>query len=109
MSAAAREILRSLLAAYVENVRPEIAAARWKRIESAGRRGPCGSRGPAVPRPAAATTTASRVPTFVAEYDNTQNGANHVHSVWHDLESGTAADLLRRHYAEDPHHEAALR
>jgi len=43
-------------------------------------------------------------PTFVIEYDNTQNGANHVHSVWRDLDADFGGDLLRRHYAESPHH-----
>lgn len=108
MSAAAREILRSLLAAYVENVRPEIAAARWKRIESAGA-GSVRFAWAGSGAPGRGHYYRIQGPTFVVEYDNTQNGANHVHSVWHDLGSGTAADLLRRHYAEDPHHETARR
>lgn len=39
---------------------------------------------------------------FVIEYDNTQNGANHIHTVWHDLRNDFGADLLRKHY-EDSH------
>ena len=35
------------------------------------------------------------------EYDNTQNGANHVHTVWRDSTNDFGADLLRRHLAED--------
>ena len=38
-------------------------------------------------------------PTFLIEYDNTQNDANHVHSVWHDPRNDFGADLLRAHYA----------
>ena len=40
-------------------------------------------------------------PGFLIEYDNTQNGANHVHSVWHDLDNNFAEDALRKHVSED--------
>jgi hypothetical protein len=42
-------------------------------------------------------------PLSVIEYDNTQNEANHIHSVWHDLERNFGRDLLREHY-ETGHH-----
>ncbi|WP_026163080.1 DUF3500 domain-containing protein [Kribbella catacumbae] len=38
-------------------------------------------------------------PTFLAEYDNTQDDANHIHSVWRDLRNDWATDLLAAHYA----------
>lgn len=41
-------------------------------------------------------------PTFLVELDNTQDEANHVHTIWRDLENDFGEDLLRRHYAE--HH-----
>jgi hypothetical protein len=44
-------------------------------------------------------------PTLVIEYDNTQNNANHAHLVWHSPSNNFAADFLRRHYAESPHHQ----
>jgi hypothetical protein len=37
-------------------------------------------------------------PTALIEYDNTQDGANHVHSVWIDPVSVFGRDLLRAHY-----------
>ena len=37
-------------------------------------------------------------PTFLIEYDNTQNDANHIHSVWRDLEKDFGTDLLAAHY-----------
>jgi hypothetical protein len=37
-------------------------------------------------------------PTFLLEYDNTQDDANHVHSVWRDLSDDWGGDLLARHY-----------
>lgn len=39
-------------------------------------------------------------PTFLAEYDCTQNDANHVHAVWRNLENDFGKDLLRRHLAQ---------
>lgn len=34
---------------------------------------------------------------FVVEFDNIQNGANHIHSVWRDVENDFAQDVLRDH------------
>jgi hypothetical protein len=34
---------------------------------------------------------------FVVEFDNRQDGANHIHSVWRDIENDFAADVLREH------------
>jgi hypothetical protein len=42
-----------------------------------------------------------QTPTFLFEYDNTQNDANHVHAVWRDFEGDFGADLLRKHYDDD--------
>ncbi len=39
-------------------------------------------------------------PGFLIEYDNTQNNANHIHSVWRDLRDDWGEDLLRDHYKE---------
>ena len=43
-------------------------------------------------------------PLSLVEYDNTQNNANHIHTVWHDLERDFGRDLLREHYATGHHH-----
>ena len=32
------------------------------------------------------------------EYDNTQDNANHIHSVWRDLRNDWGEDLLKEHY-----------
>ena len=42
-------------------------------------------------------------PTVLVEYDNSQSNANHIHTVWRDLENDFGVDLLRRHYARQPH------
>lgn len=41
--------------------------------------------------------------TFLIEYDNVQNGANHVHSVWRDFDGDFGRDLLTAHYRQFPH------
>jgi hypothetical protein len=44
-------------------------------------------------------------PSFLIEYDNTQNNANHIHTVWRDFDGDFGRDLLREHYrnARHPH------
>ncbi|WP_341834073.1 DUF3500 domain-containing protein [Chitinophaga pollutisoli] len=37
-------------------------------------------------------------PTFLIEYDNTQNDANHVHSVFRELKNDFGEDALQQHY-----------
>ena len=34
---------------------------------------------------------------FIVEFDNVQNGANHIHSVWREVENDFAQDVLRDH------------
>jgi hypothetical protein len=40
---------------------------------------------------------------FLIEFDDTQDNANHIHSVWRDLRNDFGGDLLRAHY-ETGHH-----
>jgi hypothetical protein len=42
-------------------------------------------------------------PSFLVEYDNTQNDANHIHTVWRDFDGDFGRDLLREHYRDAPH------
>jgi hypothetical protein len=37
------------------------------------------------------------------EYDNTQDDANHIHSVWRDFAGDFGRDLLREHYRSGVH------
>jgi hypothetical protein len=48
-----------------------------------------------------------QTPAFLIEYDNTQNDANHIHSVWRDFDGDFGMDLLAQHYqaAHSPAHE----
>jgi hypothetical protein len=43
-------------------------------------------------------------PTFLIEYDCTQNEANHIHAVWRDFEGDFGVDLLAEHLRNSPHH-----
>jgi hypothetical protein len=43
-------------------------------------------------------------PSFLIEYDNTQNNANHIHSVWRDFAGDFGRDLIREHYESADHH-----
>ncbi|MBT3480418.1 MAG: DUF3500 domain-containing protein [Opitutales bacterium] len=42
-------------------------------------------------------------PTFLIEYDNVQNSANHVHTIWRDFDGDFGRDLLKDHYLNHPH------
>jgi hypothetical protein len=46
---------------------------------------------------------------FLVEYDNTQNGANHIHSVWRDFNGDWGMDLLAMHYRAVQHQVAQAR
>jgi hypothetical protein len=39
-----------------------------------------------------------QTPAFLIEYDDTQNNANHIHSVWRDFDGDFGMDLLAQHY-----------
>ena len=43
-------------------------------------------------------------PSFLIEYDNTQDDANHIHSVWRDFNGDFGEDLLAAHYRNFSHH-----
>jgi hypothetical protein len=47
-------------------------------------------------------------PTFLIEYDNTQNNANHIHTVWRDFNGDWGTDLLAEHYKNSAHHQRAV-
>lgn len=38
---------------------------------------------------------------FVFEYDNSQNNANHIHTVWRDRAGDFGENILKRHYDQD--------
>jgi hypothetical protein len=44
-------------------------------------------------------------PTIIIEYDNTQNNANHIHTVIRDLKYDFGGDELLEHYEHDHQHQ----
>lgn len=42
--------------------------------------------------------------TFLIEFDNTQNNANHIHMVWRDFNGDYGEDLLKEHYMHAHQH-----
>lgn len=90
--------LRKLLHVYADRMSPSAAKDQLDRIEQAGfgklHFGWAGSMEPGKPH-----YYRIHGPTVLIEYDNTQNNANHIHTVWRDLERDFGGDLLRAHYA----------
>ena len=97
-----RVALERLIRHYVDRVRPEIADAAWDRILADGL-GDVTFAWAGSDAPGRGHYYAVRGPGFVIEYDNTQNGANHIHAVWRDLENDWGDDVLAEHLA-DVHH-----
>jgi hypothetical protein len=90
-------LLERLIRHYVERARPDVAEATWGRLASDLGAVTFAWAGPAAP--GSGHYYAVRGPGFVIEYDNTQNGANHIHSVWRDIEHDWGGDQLAAHLA----------
>jgi hypothetical protein len=95
-----REQLRTLIRHYLTRPTKALADEAWAELERAGL------------EPVTFTWAGSLEPgignghyyavlgtTFLLEYDNTQNNANHIHSVWRDFANDWGEDLLAQHYA----------
>ena len=100
-----RALALRLIETYARNMRAEIADEELRRLRAAGvEQVHFAWAGPIDP----ARPHYYRVhgPTLVIEYDNSQNDANHIHSVWHDPVNDFGADLLRAHYEHGHPHPA---
>jgi hypothetical protein len=96
MTPAQREALMQVLDAFVGLMTPEIAADRMAKITAAGIGNVTFAWAGPVER---GQKHYYRVqgPTFLLEFDNTQNDGNHVHSIWRDFKDDFGRDLLREH------------
>ncbi|NED99114.1 DUF3500 domain-containing protein [Phytoactinopolyspora halotolerans] len=104
MHADAQQRLVRLVRNYLERVVPEIGDAAWREIDDAGLdRVSFRWAGALEPGPGHGHYYAVLGPTFLLEYDNTQNDANHIHTVWRDLRNDWGEDILAGHYAAHPH------
>ena len=96
LTAPQREQLMRLVEVYTSSMAPDLAADRLGRIRAAGvEKITFAWAG----EPERGKRHYYRVqgPTFLIEFDNTQNDANHVHSVWRDFQGDFGRDLLRDH------------
>ncbi len=95
-------LLLKLIKEYVFRVRPDLASADLKKIENAGLDKIYFAWAGGVER-GEGHYYRVQGPTFLLEYDNTQNNNNHIHAVWRDFEDDFGEDLLAKHYQEVPH------
>jgi len=98
MNAKQRTLLTSVLAEYANNLPQQVAQDRLDRIKKAGTNlyfAWAGGENRGDPH-----YYRVQGPDFLIEYDNTQNGANHIHSVWRDMTGDFGADLLKEHYTQ---------
>jgi len=95
--------LRELIDVYVHRLRPEVAADELAAIEKAGMDKVVFAWMGGFEK-GQGHYYRVQGPTFLLEYANTQNDANHVHAVWRDFDGDFGRDLLREHY--QAHHKA---
>ena len=97
-----REMLMRVVDAYVAVMAPDIAADRMAALKKAGLDKMSFAWAGEFER---GKKHYYRVqgPTFLIEFDNTQNDGNHVHSVWRDFNGDFGRDLLREHVTSVSH------
>src|SRR5262245_21294449 len=102
MTAAQRDLLTKVLDAYAGLMTADIAADRMAKVKKAGIENIAFAWAGSIER---GQKHYYRVqgPTFLIEFDNTQNDGNHVHSVWRDFQGDFGRDLLREHLKSATH------
>ena len=98
MNAKQREMLQELLGEYIHNLPEQVAQARAEQINKAANNVYFAWAG--VEQVGGPHYYRIQAPTFLVEYDNTQNNANHIHSVWRDYDGDFGLDLLKEHYSQ---------
>ncbi len=96
MTAQQRQMLEALVEEYAYNMPDPLAQARLEQLKKAGTNiyfAWAGGESRGAPH-----YYRVQAPAFLIEYDNTQNDANHIHSVWRDLTGDFGLDLLKAHY-----------
>lgn len=91
--------LRELVEVYAGRLRAEIAAQEIQRIADRGWDNLHFAWAGGL-QPGHGHYYRIHSPNFVIEYDNTQNGANHIHTTWRDFTGDFGRDLLREHHRE---------
>jgi len=96
MNARQFDVLMALMEEYACNVPEELAEGRMEQINKAGRNISFAWSG-GINR---GDQHYYRVhaPSFLIELDDTQDNANHIHSVWRDFAGDFGEDVLQQHY-----------
>lgn len=89
--------LERLVRHYLERAEARVAATEWERVRAAGLEALTFAWAGSA-QPGRGHYYAIRGPSLLIEYDNTQDGANHIHAVWRDLTNDWGEDLLAAHY-----------
>jgi hypothetical protein len=102
MGSQQQALFMKLIEAYTSNMETDIAAERVAKIKGAGidkvRFAWLGETDKGKKH-----YYSVQGPTFLIEYDNTQNNGNHIHSVWRDFNGDFGRDILREHLKEIAH------
>jgi hypothetical protein len=102
LTAAQRELLSKLLDVYVGYMTPDMATERMEKLRKAGLEKITFAWAGEAER-GKRHYYRLQGPTFLIEYDNTQNDANHIHSIWRDFAGDFGRDLLREHVSTVAH------
>ena len=97
MNLAQQQALKDLVAVYVNRLPDVVATREHDRLECLNYATAHFAWAGAV-EPGKGHYYRVQSPAFVAEYDNTQNDANHIHAVWRNLINDFGRDLLKSHY-----------
>jgi hypothetical protein len=96
LTAAQRDLLMKLIDVYTGYMASDLAEERTARFKKAGV-GKIGFAWAGETERGKKHYYRIQGPTFLVEYDNTQNDGNHIHSVWRDFDGDFGRDLLREH------------
>ncbi len=91
-----RDIVSSLISEYVNQVPEELARHKMSQLEEFGIENVFFAWGGGT-EPGKEHYYRLHGGNFVVEFDNRQNGANHIHSVWRDVDNDFAEDVMRQH------------
>lgn len=97
-----KDALLNLIKVYAHRHRSELAETDLKKIRNAGFDKVCFAWAGGLD-PGQGHYYRVQGPTFVLEFDDTQDNANHIHTVWRDFANDFGDDVLLRHYEEVPH------
>ena len=94
-----QQLLKLLVQNYLDDMEKQAAKEQLERIEAAGWDNVYFAWAGETERgPGKAHYYRVHGPTLLIEYDNIQNNANHIHTVWRDLKNDFGEDLLKHHH-----------